>query len=233
MNKTLRSILIILTVIVISAGLFLGGAAFGFMGRGWLGYASGGMLSNIRSGIVNNPGSSQAIVGYGMGDMMNSGLLGWQGMMGYATQNDGWEWMDAMHEWMTSGGGMHRLVWNTVAEQPGLTSDELYAELNSGKTLVQVAGEKGVSRVDLVAMLEIAQQTSLARAVKDGVLTQAQADTMVAQMAGRYEWMLDNMARGGMMNGQNGFGGMMNGQFCSGGYPAFGIGNGTTQQPKP
>lgn len=237
MNKTLRSILIVVTVIVIGAALFLGGAAFGFMGRGILSYGSAWMMSNIRSEDFNNPGSSQAANGYGMGGMMNSGLLGRRGMMGNATQNDGWEWMNAMHQWMTVSGGMHTRVWNTLAEKLGLSSDELYTELNNGKTLDQVAEAKSVSRADLVATLETAHQASLAQAVRDGDLTQAQADTILAQMAGRYEWMLDNMASGGMMNGQNGFGGMMggmmNGQFAPGGCPGDGTGNGPAQSPKP
>lgn len=182
----------------------------------------------------------------GFGWMMGgNGQTGYgRGMMGgYAQNGDGWEWMNAMHEWMTTSGGMHTFIWNALAEKLGLTSDELYAEVNSGKTIAQIAEAKGVSRADLIAALETAHQNSLAQAITDGALTQEQADSILAQMDGRYEWMLDNMGAGyGMMGGQYGAGGMMgrnfgqqgsNGQFTPGGCHGNWNGSPTTQQPKP
>src|SRR3972149_2123646 len=116
------------------------------------------------------------------------------GMMGGAwSQQGGSSWMSAMHNWMNSTGGMHTLVWDALAKALGLTTDELYAELNSGKTLTALAEEKGLDRTALVAELESAHQAGLAQAVVGGVLSQEQADAMLAQMAGRYEWMLDNL----------------------------------------
>ena len=181
--------------------------------------------------------------GFGTGWMMGSngqtgygsGMMGGRGgiMSDYAQNDSGWEWMDAMHQWMTTSDGMHTFVWNALAEKLGLTSDELYGEVNSGKTIAQIAEEKGVSRADLIAALETAHQTSLAQAVTDGALTQEQADNILAQMAGRYEWMLDNMGSGGMMSGQYGAGGMMNGQAGAGGCHGNWNGSTTDQQPKP
>jgi hypothetical protein len=134
------------------------------------------------------------------------------GMMGgYWNQQSGSFDMGAMHNWMTSTGGMHTLVWDSLANALGLTSDELTAELNSGKTLAVLTEEKGLDRDALVAELESAHQAGLAQAVTDGILTQEQADAMSTQMAGRYEWMIDNMGAGagyGMMSGR---GGMMGG----------------------
>jgi hypothetical protein len=171
--------------------------------------------------------------GYGPGWMMGgTGASGYgRGMMGgYAQTSTTWESMQAMHQWMTAGGvpgGMHTFVWNAVADKLGLTSDQLTAGLNSGKTLAQIAEAKGVSRADLVAALEVAHKASLAQAVKDGILTQAQADTMLAQMAGRYDWMLDNM--GAYAGTGAGYGrGMMGGygQGMMGGYAGTGTGYG-------
>jgi hypothetical protein len=147
-----------------------------------------------------------------------------------------------MHQWMTASGGMHTFVWEALAEKLGLTSDGLYAEVNSGKTIAQIAEEKGVSRADLVATLETAHKDSLAQAVSDDYLTQEQADSILIQMTGRYEWMLDNAGGGyGMMGGNGGRGGMMggfygqqngNGQFTPG--ACHGNWNGSTDaQPKP
>jgi len=144
-----------------------------------------------------------------------------RGMMGRVwNQQDGSGWMGAMHNWMNTRGGMHTLVWETLAKTLGLTTDELNSELSSGKTLAALAEEKGLDRAALVAELENAHQAGLAQAVTDGVLTQEQADTMLSQMEGRYEWMLDNMGAGAgygrMMGGFSGRRGS-NGQFTPGG----------------
>jgi len=111
---------------------------------------------------------------------------------------------------------MHTFVWNALAETLGLTSDELTTEVSSGKTIAQIAEEKGVSRTDLVAAVETAHNNALAQAVADGYLTQEQADSMLAQMTGRYEWMIDNAGAGYGMMGRHGQQGS-NGQFVPGG----------------
>jgi hypothetical protein len=185
--------------------------------------------------------------GYGPGRMMGgygqsgAGRMGGRGvpgvpngMMGGSAQTGTtWASMDAMHQWMTTSGGMHTFVWNALAEKLGLTSDKLTAEVNSGKTIAQLAEEKGLSRADLVTTLETAHQTGLAQAVKDGALTQAQADSIATQMAGRYEWMLDNMGQGGGRGGQYGAGRMMNGQAGMGGCGRYGSSVTATPAPKP
>ena len=149
------------------------------------------------------------------------------GMMGGVwNQQGGSNWMSAMHNWMTTSGGMHTLALDSLANTFGLTTDELNEELNSGKTLATLAEEKGLDRVALVAELESAHQIGLAQAVADGILTQEQADAMFNQMAGRYEWMLDNMGAGadyGMIGERGGMIGSFfgrqgsNGQFTPGG----------------
>ena len=161
-------------------------------------------------------------------------------MGGYAQSGTTWAAMDAMHQWMTASGGMHTLVWNALAEKLGLSSDALTTAVNSGKTISQIATEKGISRADLVATLEAAHKSALAQAVTAGTLTQTQADSIAAQMTGRYEWMLDNMGQGGQyggrMSGQGGaYGGgrMMNGQMGAGGCGRYGNGIAVTPAPKP
>lgn len=171
-----------------------------------------------------------------------SWMMGGRGGMmgGYARNGGGWEWMDAMHEWMAASGGMHTFVWNALADTFGLSGNELNAEANSGKTIAQIAEEKGISRVDLVAALEAAHAKSLAQAVADGYLTQVQADSLLAQMAGRYEWMIDNMGagygfaggRGGMMGRYSGQQGS-NGQFTPGGCHGYWNDDPADEQPRP
>jgi hypothetical protein len=90
-------------------------------------------------------------------------------------------------------GGVHDTVWQALAEKLGLTSDELTAQIKDGKTLAQIAEEKGLSTKDLAAVMETTMKAGLDQAVKDGQLTQAQADLMLQHMAGQYEWMITNM----------------------------------------
>ncbi len=64
----------------------------------------------------------------------------------------------------------------TLAEQLGMTTDELAAELKAGKTITELAEEKGV---DLQAARIEAMKEKVEQAVEDGDITQEQADTML------------------------------------------------------
>ncbi len=133
------------------------------------------------------------------------GNFGLGGMMGGYGQNGGdGGWMDAMHDWMTTGGGMHTLVWNSLAEGLGLTPEEFNARLESGQTLAQIAEAQGISQEQLAATLEVSVKTGLEQAVAEGVLTQAQAEAMLDHMDGNYAWMLAQM--GSHMGSGTGFG---------------------------
>jgi len=166
--------------------------------------------------------TSTPTTGFGPGWMM-----GGSGQTGY-----GHGMMGGRGGMLGANSDMHTFVWNALAETLGLTSDELTAEVSSGKTIVQIAEEKGISRTDLVAALETAHNDALAQAVADGYLTQEQADSMLAQMAGRYEWMIDNTGAGyGMMGryGQQSGGG----QFTPGGCHGNWAGSTTAPQSNP
>ena len=77
--------------------------------------------------------------------------------------------------WMGSGNEF-------LAEQLGMTADELQAELEAGKTIAELAEEKGV---DLQANRVEAMKEQIQQAVEDGRMTQEQAD-----------WMLDGLEQG-------------------------------------
>lgn len=117
----------------------------------------------------------------------------------------------AMHEWMHQSGGMHDTVWAALADQLGTTTEDLTAQVESGKTLAQIAEEKGVAVKDLATTMENGMKAGLEQAVKDGALTQEQADLMLQHMDGQYEWMITNMGAGMMGSGSDmmGPGGMM------------------------
>ena len=93
------------------------------------------------------------------------------------------------------GGAANSLSqWQSLAEQLGMTTDELAAELEAGKTIAELAEEKGV---DLQAAQLEAMKEQIQQAVEDGKLTQEQAD-----------WMLQGLEQGFMPGGRGfGFGG--------------------------
>jgi len=63
-----------------------------------------------------------------------------------------------------------------IAKLLGMTRDEIWAERVQGKTLADLAKEKGVDTQELVDALVASQKTMLDQAVTDNRLTQAQAD---------------------------------------------------------
>jgi len=88
----------------------------------------------------------------------------------------------------------------------GLTEDALRTQLQSGKTLAQVAdATSGKSTSGLIDALVKHEQDELAQAVKDGNLTQAQADTMSANLKQRFTDMVNGVP-GPFGHGGPGFG---------------------------
>jgi len=69
------------------------------------------------------------------------------------------------------GGGM-----DEIAKLLNMTPDQIWAERVLGKTISDLAKEKGVSDQQLIDALVASQKTLLDQAVTDGRLTQAQAD---------------------------------------------------------
>jgi len=67
-----------------------------------------------------------------------------------------------------------------IAKLLGMTFDQIWAERVQGKTLADLAKEKGVDTQKLVDALVASQQTMLDQAVTDNRMTQAQADKWLA-----------------------------------------------------
>lgn len=154
-------------------------------------------LAALGAGFVFAQTATPSAPGYGWGGMMG-GYGG--GMMGNFAQNgDGYASLrvNTMHQWMTTNGGMHTIVWNGLADALKLTPDELQNQLASGKTLTQIAEAQGVSQEQLTAVLETSVKAGLDKAVADGVLTREQADQMLNHMGGNYSWMISHMGNFG------------------------------------
>jgi hypothetical protein len=69
-----------------------------------------------------------------------------------------------------------------AAQTLGMTRTELVAELNTGKTIAGVAKERGVDPAKIVEAYLAPRIAELQADVAAGRLTQAQADTMLANM---------------------------------------------------
>jgi polyhydroxyalkanoate synthesis regulator phasin len=93
-------------------------------------------------------------------------------------------------------------VLNAAAQKLGMTLQDLTTELRSGKTLTEVAKEKSVSSDDLKAAIITAVDAKIDQAVKDGTLTQTQADQIKAQVN---QMNLDNLFGRGFGPGRGGF----------------------------
>lgn len=148
-------------------------------------------LALVGAGIVAAQVPTPWGGGYGM--MGGTGY----GMMGNFTQNGGdTAWMNNMHQWMFTNGGMHNTVWQGLADALKIKPEDLSAELAKGKTLTQIAEAKGISQKQLTTALEASIKVGLDKAVKDGAATKEQADWMLTNMAGNYELMLTHMSSG-------------------------------------
>ena len=97
------------------------------------------------------------------------------------------------------GPGGRGLHLEAAAEALGVPVEELRTAAEAGRSLADVAQEKGVSTDALVDALVKAQQDHLAAAVSSGRLTQAEADEKAADLQARITERLDDpiRARGG------------------------------------
>ena len=73
-------------------------------------------------------------------------------------------------------------IADIVAKVTGLSTTDVYASPAAGKSFADIAATKGVSADTLTAGVIAARKTALDAAVKAGTITQAQADTMLANM---------------------------------------------------
>jgi hypothetical protein len=80
------------------------------------------------------------------------------------------------------GGQIHEYVEQALADKLGMTKADLEAQFDSGKSMYQIALDKGTAEADIPALLTEVHKTAFAKAVADGILTQAQADAMLQNM---------------------------------------------------
>jgi hypothetical protein len=79
-------------------------------------------------------------------------------------------------------GGRQQSLVAVAADTLGMTQADLIAQLQGGKTITQVAGEKNVALDTIVNAFVATRQARMAQAVAAGRMAQTQADAMLATM---------------------------------------------------
>ena len=132
------------------------------------------------------------------------------------TQPPAWEHRGPRGQFGKGGfgpAGEHRLNMHTLlAEALGLTVEDLAGAKAEGKTIQQLAEERGISLEDLQTTLKEAHLAAIDQAVIDGTLTQEQADQIKERIENGPQRGLDGPGFGkGRHGGRGGFGGPIHG----------------------
>jgi hypothetical protein len=80
---------------------------------------------------------------------------------------------------------------DAVTKLIGLKVEEIQAQRLGGKSLAQIAQEKNVTKDQLVGAILSAKQAIVDQLVKEGKVTQTQAETMLATMKERVSTSVD------------------------------------------
>ena len=186
--------ILITAAVMFAAGLVLGGAyaalaqggtppaLFGGpagMMRGWMhSQTFTGTVPFGPGGMMRGWGNSEPFSGtvpFGRGPMMGQG--------------------GPLYGTMMLPGGVHEQVWTAVAQELGLTYDQLQAELKT-KTLEQLAQDKNVKIEKLQEVFKTAHKAALDQLVQEGKLTREQADWMIQRMDAAGYPMMFGQGRG-------------------------------------
>jgi uncharacterized protein (DUF433 family) len=81
-------------------------------------------------------------------------------------------------------GLLHDEMTAVYAQKLGISVEDLNARLAKGETMAQIASSKGLTAEQFTALMADARSQAIDQAVKNGTLTQAQADWMNQRGAG-------------------------------------------------
>ena len=81
--------------------------------------------------------------------------------------------------------------WLFAARYLGVTPNALRADLRSGATLAQVAGQSGKTAAELEQAIESAASARLAKAVSAGLITAQREQTMLANLQARLDTLVN------------------------------------------
>jgi hypothetical protein len=131
---------------------------------------------------------AQGPVTGGYGPMMGGGMMGGNGY-----------------------GPVHDYVEQALAAKLGITEQQVEDALAAGKSMYQIALDNGIKQEEVATFMNGVHKDAFDKAVKDGVMTQQQADWMLQHMQTMYQNGYANGTGTCPMGGGNGFGrgGMM------------------------
>jgi hypothetical protein len=168
--------IVMTAVVMFATGLFLGGAyvtlaqgntpPIPFSAPGTSGWMGRGMMGNYGQAFTGT-------VPFGRGGMMR----GWS----YNQPLTDTAPIGPMAGAMMAPGGAHEQVWAAIAQELGMTYDQLQTELRT-QTLAQLAESKGVKLDKLQEVAQAAHKAELNKLVEEGKLTREQADWMIQRM---------------------------------------------------
>ena len=119
---------------------------------------------------------------------------------------------NAMGSGMGMGNYFSGSMSNIIADALNMTVDELQSARNDGKSVAELAKDKGVKTEDLLAKMIQSRKTELEQLVKEGKITQIQMDNMLKNM----ETMMKTAIERDTVGPMNGKGrGMMGGRFTN------------------
>ncbi len=133
---------------------------------------------------TTTPQSPMAGQGYGNG--MNGNGRGMQGAGRGSNANATGVGQGILHDAMIS----------YFAEKLGLTVDQINTRLANGEMMAQIAYSTGLTATQFQVLMQDARSQAIDQAVKDGTLTQAQADWMKKRGAGMVGGRGAGMGRG-------------------------------------
>jgi len=84
-------------------------------------------------------------------------------------------------------GPMHDYVEQALAAKLGLTEKQVEDQLAAGKPMYQIALDNGIKQENLATFMNEVHKDAFAKAVKDGAITQQQADWMLQRMQNMYQ----------------------------------------------
>jgi hypothetical protein len=84
-------------------------------------------------------------------------------------------------------GWMHDYVEQALAAKLDLSETQVEEALAAGKPMYQIALDNGIKQEDLATFMNGVHKDAFDKAVKDGVMTQEQADFMLQRMQNMYQ----------------------------------------------
>lgn len=116
-------------------------------------------------------------------NMMGGGPMGWGRMGGF----------HAAQETMMVGISP---TYDDIAMRLGMTTQDLYNYMASGKSLAQIAAEKGITEQQLIDGIMASRRAAYDQAVREGYMTQAQAEAMLEDMTNNLKMMVNGQGVG-------------------------------------